>query len=448
MKIINIFTVALLLCYPLYGQFEKAGLDYNKVTSIAVVHNTYFGQIIIAGTEESGMHFHNIDDNDTVWINSYINNKNISSVYVQNLDSANSKLFWAMVPAASYDSPLIYSNIMPWQSAILPEDSGLDRSNVNLIRSMAGFDYLQNKIQMPVFCCTNDQAVYMYIDRKWSKVWEGPENIVNINFVYALDSTVWAGGVFNGFIATPLLIKSTDFGVTWDTLVLPIGEVFSCYSIATAPGNPDLVFVGLNEHILKSTDGGKSWKNCLPDIYNVIFTSIQINPEHPEQIYAGGKTYDNTLVLFKSENSGNNWKQLLTDCNCIFKGINTMAGTIINDQYVIYVGTDGQGIFTFKEKVTSVNPNFTAPGNFILYQNYPNPFNPNTVISYRLSTACRVNLIIYDALGREIRSLINKIENAGMHTVQFNAADLSSGIYFFKLSAGENISVKKMVLMR
>ncbi len=89
---------------------------------------------------------------------------------------------------------------------------------------------------------------------------------------------------------------------------------------------------------------------------------------------------------------------------------------------------------------------------FELGQNYPNPFNPSTIINYQLPKSGLVNLKIYDVLGREIETLVNKEEPAGSYTVQFNSTakgiSLPSGIYFYRLQSGSYIETKKMILMK
>jgi len=89
-----------------------------------------------------------------------------------------------------------------------------------------------------------------------------------------------------------------------------------------------------------------------------------------------------------------------------------------------------------------------VPSTFALEQNYPNPFNPTTNITYSLANSSVVTLKVYDVLGREVAVLVNKIENAGAHTVSFNGSGLSSGIYFYKLEAGSNHLVKKLMLLK
>jgi hypothetical protein len=88
------------------------------------------------------------------------------------------------------------------------------------------------------------------------------------------------------------------------------------------------------------------------------------------------------------------------------------------------------------------------PNYFALDQNYPNPFNPSTTISYSVPETEFVTLKVYDVLGNEIASLVNEEKPAGKYEVDFNGAELSSGIYFYRLQAGSFIETKKMVLMK
>ncbi len=88
------------------------------------------------------------------------------------------------------------------------------------------------------------------------------------------------------------------------------------------------------------------------------------------------------------------------------------------------------------------------PNSFTLEQNYPNPFNPTTRITYSITKTDFVKLSVYNILGKEIISLVNKEEEAGQHEVEFNASKLSSGIYFYRLQAGNNIQTRKMILMK
>ena len=95
------------------------------------------------------------------------------------------------------------------------------------------------------------------------------------------------------------------------------------------------------------------------------------------------------------------------------------------------------------------DPTLSVPEGFVLEQNYPNPFNPSTVISYQLSVVSDVQLTVYNALGQKIRMLVNGRQQMGLHTVNFNAAKLASGVYYYKLSVGnKEIQTRKMLLLR
>jgi hypothetical protein len=88
------------------------------------------------------------------------------------------------------------------------------------------------------------------------------------------------------------------------------------------------------------------------------------------------------------------------------------------------------------------------PSNYYLSQNYPNPFNPSTVINYEIPKVSRVTISVYNVLGQEITKLVNREQAAGKYSVDFNAEKLSSGIYFYKIQAGNFSSFKKMILMK
>ena len=98
--------------------------------------------------------------------------------------------------------------------------------------------------------------------------------------------------------------------------------------------------------------------------------------------------------------------------------------------------------------LTDIGENPTNPTVFKLYANYPNPFNPSTTLRYSIPEASFTSIKIYDALGNEVSSLVNETKSPGTYEVEFNATDLSSGIYYYTLQAGSFIQTRKMVLLR
>jgi Secretion system C-terminal sorting domain len=98
--------------------------------------------------------------------------------------------------------------------------------------------------------------------------------------------------------------------------------------------------------------------------------------------------------------------------------------------------------------VSAVNDLNNSPHDFTLFQNYPNPFNPTTTIKYSIPKEGKVTLKVYDAIGNEVATLVNGNKPAGVYNVAFNAANLSSGVYFYRLTAGSYSSIKKLVLLK
>ena len=96
----------------------------------------------------------------------------------------------------------------------------------------------------------------------------------------------------------------------------------------------------------------------------------------------------------------------------------------------------------------SIDDENILPEKFELHQNYPNPFNPTTIIKFQISELSFVTLKVYDVLGSEIATLVNEEKSVGGYEVEFDATTLPSGIYFYRLQAGDFIETKKMVLMK
>jgi CubicO group peptidase (beta-lactamase class C family) len=98
--------------------------------------------------------------------------------------------------------------------------------------------------------------------------------------------------------------------------------------------------------------------------------------------------------------------------------------------------------------LTEVDEEIVIPSVFRLEQNYPNPFNPLTTINFSISSSEFVTLKVYDVLGNEVATLVNEGKTAGRYEIQFNAAELSSGVYLYKLQAGNFTETKKLILLK
>ena len=129
-----------------------------------------------------------------------------------------------------------------------------------------------------------------------------------------------------------------------------------------------------------------------------------------------------------------------------------------NYSYFDNINVSGKTIFYYRLKQVDfsgasqysniLTVQFDMPRNFALSQNYPNPFNPTTMINYSVAKESNVTIKIYDVMGREVETLVNENKEPGNYEVNFNAQNLASGIYFYKMNAGDFTSIKKLTLLK
>ncbi len=143
-----------------------------------------------------------------------------------------------------------------------------------------------------------------------------------------------------------------------------------------------------------------------------------------------------TIALIPAAGNSNSPKQY------VFTDNNPVHGK----QYYRLKMIDTDGSFEYSHTV-EVNNNAT-PVQYALEQNYPNPFNPNTTILYQLPAESKVTLSVYNVLGEQVSTLVDEVKTAGVHFVDFNASALPSGMYVYRLQAGEFTSVRKMVITK
>lgn len=156
---------------------------------------------------------------------------------------------------------------------------------------------------------------------------------------------------------------------------------------------------------------------------------------------------------------GTNGNPFYVGRNCIFTS--NVSGQLylgLNDNqfydnygyYIAFITGSNRSVFG---SATAYKKASTPPTNFSVSQNYPNPFNPSTTIDYSVPAISNVQINIYDASGRLIRSLLNDTENAGGHSVSWNGKDnsnktVASGVYFYQVEIGNFVQAKKMLLLK
>ena len=185
----------------------------------------------------------------------------------------------------------------------------------------------------------------------------------------------------------------------------------------------------------KSTDGGYTW------------TTVSAQPGSMRGCtfdLAGNIYISGNGGVFKSTNNGVSFNNM---------GLTTSGNQIIssgNRMYAAMTGSTTGGVWIYTDTTLSaINPSgsYTA-GNYKLLQNYPNPFNPLTTIEFSVPESGVVVLSVYDISGKKINTLLNGRISAGTYSVKFDGSRLSSGIYLYELSAGNNVLTKKMILTK
>lgn len=173
-----------------------------------------------------------------------------------------------------------------------------------------------------------------------------------------------------------------------------------------------------------------------------------------------GKNFVQVLGLDPSSRPDNQYTQVIVDLDALAaaNGLVLTSSFIVRFQQIgssDFNGSGGADGFIIDD--VSVNGNGTSvleengavPASFTAYQNYPNPFNPSTQISFALPAAERVKLKVFDLTGKEVATLLlNERKAPGVHTITFDARHLPSGVYLYRLQAGEFMETKRMVLIR
>jgi hypothetical protein len=284
--------------------------------------------------------------------------------------------------------------------------------------------------------------------------------ISNNKYLFA---ATWGQGIF----------RSSDGGANWAQVnnglnYLTFWDILSFGDTLLAANNGTGMY--------RSTNNGDNWTLS----NNGLTASIAYRLAALGNYFFAGTAYNG---VFRSSDVGNNWTQvgltsqtiyaLLAYDTLIFAGT-ANAGVFISYDYgntwqtfnegnpngsivelmyddtYLYAATLGGGVYRYdKNNITSVeNTSTEIPNSFSLEQNYPNPFNPSTSIQYSIGSSQFVKLKVFDVLGNEVATLVDEYKPAGAYEIEFNAAGLPSGIYFYKLTTGINSKIKKMTLIK
>jgi photosystem II stability/assembly factor-like uncharacterized protein len=252
--------------------------------------------------------------------------------------------------------------------------------------------------------------------------------------VSAVDSTTCYIGV-NSNTFTGIL-KTTNSGVNWSQTSTPL-EIWkvemdrsSGNGFATAGGNSNCA-------IYNTTNYGVTWN----EVFSYGSGALYGFDEGNTYFFAAGMQGK----IFRSASGGNNW---MLQNSGVSADLNAIKMCQDNNSIAIAVGDGGTLLMTTNGGVWIKNISSEIPDNYNLFQNYPNPFNPTTYIKYQITNNGFVNLKVFDIMGREISTLVNEKQNAGTYETQFDANNLASGIYFYRLKAGNFSDTKKLMVIK
>jgi photosystem II stability/assembly factor-like uncharacterized protein len=236
-----------------------------------------------------------------------------------------------------------------------------------------------------------------------------------------------------------IILYTTNGGVNWQPKYISSRTGEWCWKISFPNRNTGYVSLQRNSgspiNIIKTTDGGESWFE-LQAFQNYYFVQA-IGFVNDSVGVIGGNSSNPSYI---TTNGGLTWQ------NGGF-GVRMNRVRFVNDTVGYAVG---QTVYKYRAEspVIISAENNTEIKEFKLLQNYPNPFNPLTTITYEIDKESFVHLAIYDVIGNEIALLTKETKPAGAYKVEFNAANIPSGVYIYKLTAGSYRKSKKLVIIK
>lgn len=234
------------------------------------------------------------------------------------------------------------------------------------------------------------------------------------------------------------ITKSTNYGDSWISSFDGLPSNLGCYCIAVDPFNPQSLLTSNDNGIYRSVDNGQNWTQ----IFNTACRKIVFHPNI--QGIAAAITFSPYKILF-SANSGLNW----SDSTSSFPGPNMVDLLFSKYDNNLYVASTTSGIYKKLFVITGLKKEKnSSPAEYKLYQNYPNPFNPITKIKFNIKVHGFTTLKIFDILGKEIATLVNEKLRPSEYEVTFDGSNITSGVYFYKIKAGNYSETRKMLLIK
>lgn len=250
------------------------------------------------------------------------------------------------------------------------------------------------------------------------------ENVIRIEPSWGYQNFSGIDVILNGEVVAELRAPDAVYSI-----VTPIGE------------GADYTPSGFKAVAL-NTSGGVSWSFNAPTngIYRIQAFYQAPNGTQSVEVSVDGQVVLPAFVL-EGEAGDAGGRNLLSDGFQMSAGVHevSVSGSDIILDFVQLIREVSTSVWTVNDQL---------PGEFALHQNYPNPFNPNTTIRFALAKASDVQLTIYNVLGQKVATLVDGRMNPGIYAVQFEASQFASGVYFYRIDAGDFVTQRRMLLLK
>jgi hypothetical protein len=415
--LLSVWLFSLISINVLHAQWvQTSGLSDGKIRCLLVSDTTVF-----AGTDDSGAW--RSTENGTDWT---AINTGLTSTFILSFAESGTNLLAGTAGGV-----------------FISTDFGSSWNGINngLIDT---YIYAVAAIGQTLFAGTNDSGVFVSTNNgtNWTVASAGLTNKTVTSLIISPNG-VGGSNIFAGTYGGGIFLSTND-GASWSAVNngLTSGYVRKLAAVPNGTGGLNIFAGTYYNGVFFSTDNGSNWTAVNTGLTEYSILSLA---QSGSNIFAG--TDDG---VFLSTNNGTSW----TVVNTGLTTLHIMA-LAASDSY-LFAGTSNTGVWKrpLSDMITPVSVSSDKLiKEFCLEQNYPNPFNPTTKIIYTIpdvgtSFMKSVKLKIYDLLGREIATLVDGIKSPGEHTVEWNAQNYPSGVYFYRLQSDYFTQTKKLVLLK
>jgi photosystem II stability/assembly factor-like uncharacterized protein len=318
-------------------------------------------------------------------------------------------------------------------------DGGNSWSSVNIgtgIGQMGGIQFLDSNVGI-IF-----GPIFNYVTSDGGNIWN-THSINDTMFIPSFNKIKFTDPGHVWFVNQDGVWLSRDTAKTWK--LFPVEGAFQAFDFVDSLNGWLSIWGGQYKKMAYTTDGGLTWE-FVDKPYSFQTEDILT---YREGNYFGGivtleSGYDGSLIQYRQGDS-----YIYNIPTYTGNPLNSFATFRKGNTLHIWVAGSGMTLLHYTDYVTGIKETtHQVISSYSLSQNYPNPFNPVTNISFSIPKRSFVSVKLYDLLGREVSTIVSEELPAGNHSRQWNAVNISSGIYFYRLQAGSFTETKKLVLLR